>query len=201
MFFGIATPTEAGAVGSVGACLLAALNGRLTWKNMWDAANSTAHHYAGDHRLFFVPVFLVWCLTIWAASGSLPNCSPAYRVVCSAFLIVSNLAVFFLGMFLEFIEIVYIVLPLFVPAAMALGIDLVWFGVVMAINLQIAFISPPVGFSLFYLQSVAPPEMRTSDIHRSAFPVMAIQVIILILVMYFPQTVTWLIQASYKFAQ
>ncbi|MCB0156905.1 MAG: TRAP transporter large permease subunit [Caldilineaceae bacterium] len=114
------------------------------------------------------------------------------------FMIASNIAVFFLGMFLEFIEIVYIVLPLFVPAAKALGIDPVWFGVVMAINLQIAFISPPVGFSLFYLQSVAPPEMKTSEIHRSAFPFMALQVVVLALVLAFPQTVSWLVNAAVK---
>ncbi|MGA0201431.1 MAG: TRAP transporter large permease subunit, partial [Prochlorotrichaceae cyanobacterium] len=94
------------------------------------------------------------------------------------------------------IEICFIALPLLVPAAQALGIDLVWFGVIMAINLQTAFISPPVGFSLFYLQSVVPPEVRTSDIHRSAFPFMALQALVLILVMIFPSTVLWLVNRT-----
>ena len=112
------------------------------------------------------------------------------------FMIVSNIVVFLLGIFLEFVEISFIVMPLFVPAAQALGIDLVWFAVVMAVNLQTAFISPPVGFSLFYLQSVAPKEVRTIEIHRGAVPFMIIQLVILVIVMLFPQTVTWLVQLS-----
>jgi TRAP-type mannitol/chloroaromatic compound transport system permease large subunit len=98
--------------------------------------------------------------------------------------------------FLEFIEICFIAMPLLVPAAQALGLDMVWFGVVMALNLQTAFISPPVGFSLFYLQSVAPESVTTQDIHRSALPFMGIQVAVLILVIIFPQTVSWLVERS-----
>ena len=101
-----------------------------------------------------------------------------------------------LGVFLEFIEISFIAMPLLAPAAQALGIDMVWFGVLMAINLQMAFISPPVGFSLFYLQSVAPREVATADIHKSAFPFMALQMAVLILVAIFPQTVRWLIDLA-----
>jgi TRAP-type mannitol/chloroaromatic compound transport system permease large subunit len=111
-------------------------------------------------------------------------------------MIVSNLTIFVLGVFLEFIEICFIAMPLLVPAAQALGIDMVWFGVVMAINLQTAFISPPVGFSLFYLQSVAPQEVSTLEIHKSAIPFVVLQVIVLILVIVFPQTVDWLITIS-----
>jgi TRAP-type mannitol/chloroaromatic compound transport system permease large subunit len=113
-----------------------------------------------------------------------------------AFLIVSNIVIFILGVFLEFIEICLIAMPLIVPAAQQLGIDMVWFGVVMAINLQTAFISPPVGFSLFYLQSVAPEAVRTIDIHKSAVPFMALQLAVLLLVMLFPQTVRWLVELS-----
>ncbi|NJM48775.1 MAG: TRAP transporter large permease subunit, partial [Alkalinema sp. RU_4_3] len=113
-----------------------------------------------------------------------------------AFLIVSNLVIFLLGVFLEFVEICFIAMPLLVPAAQKLGIDMVWFGVVMAINLQTAFISPPVGFSLFYLQSVAPKEVTTIDIHKSALPFVVLQVIMLFLVMAFPQTVRWLVDLA-----
>jgi TRAP-type mannitol/chloroaromatic compound transport system permease large subunit len=87
-------------------------------------------------------------------------------------------------------------MPLFVPAAQALGVDMVWFGVMMAVNLQMAFISPPVGFSLFYLQSVAPRELPTADIHKSAIPFMVLQIIVLLLVIIFPQTVSWLVDLS-----
>jgi TRAP-type mannitol/chloroaromatic compound transport system permease large subunit len=104
--------------------------------------------------------------------------------------------VFLLGINLEFLEISFIVMPLFVPAAIDLGLTgplMVWFAVMMAINLNIAFISPPVGFSLFYLQSVAPPEVTTADIHRGALPFMALQSFGLVLVMLVPETVTWLV--------
>ena len=95
-------------------------------------------------------------------------------------------------------EICFIAMPILVPAAQKLGIDMVWFGVVMAVNLQTAFISPPVGFSLFYLQSVAPKEVKTIDIHKSALPFMAIQFAILIIVIAFPQTVRWLVDLGAK---
>jgi TRAP-type mannitol/chloroaromatic compound transport system permease large subunit len=115
------------------------------------------------------------------------------------FVIVANIVVFLLGINLEFLEISFIVMPLFVPAALLLGFtenDLVWFSVMMAVNLNMAFISPPVGFSLFYLQSVAPPEVKTRDIHLGALPFMALQGIALLIVMFFPSTVTWLIGLS-----
>ena len=111
----------------------------------------------------------------------------------------ANIIVFLLGINLEFLEISFIVMPLFVPAALLLGFtenDLVWFSVMMAVNLNMAFISPPVGFSLFYLQSVAPPEVKTRDIHLGALPFMALQGIALLIVMFFPGTVTWLIGLS-----
>jgi TRAP-type mannitol/chloroaromatic compound transport system permease large subunit len=87
-------------------------------------------------------------------------------------------------------------MPLLVPAAVALGVDLVWFGVMMAVNLNMAFISPPVGFSLFYLQSVAPPEVKTIDIHKGAIPFMGLQAVALLIVIAFPQTVRWLIEVA-----
>ena len=115
------------------------------------------------------------------------------------FVIVANIAVFLLGINLEFLEISFIVMPLFVPSMKLLNFtenDIVWFAVMMAINLNMAFISPPVGFSLFYLQSVAPEEVETRDIHLGALPFMVWQGIALIVVMIFPSTVTWLIERA-----
>ncbi len=196
IFFGIATPTEAGAVGAVGACVLAAFNRRLNRDLLRDAAHDTA-------VLTTLVVMILFCSSLFSlvfdALGGKTFLTEFLANLPGGkwgFLVVSNIVVFFLGMFLEFIEICFIALPLFVPAAQQLGIDMVWFAVVMAINLQIAFISPPVGFSLFYLQSVAPPDLKTSDIHRSAFPFMALQLIVLILVLLFPQTVRWLVDLS-----
>jgi TRAP-type mannitol/chloroaromatic compound transport system permease large subunit len=112
------------------------------------------------------------------------------------FIIIANIAVFILGIPLEFTEICFIIMPLLVPAMEALGIDKAWFAIVMAVNLQTAFISPPVGFSLFYLQSTAPKEVSTLDIHRGALPFVVIQIVVLFLVILFPQTVRWLIDLS-----
>jgi tripartite ATP-independent transporter DctM subunit len=198
IFFGIATPTEAGTVGAVGACLLAALNRRFNWKLIKDSAHATA-------RVTALVVMILFCASLFslvfdALGGKryitelLVNMPGGFLT----FMIVSNIVVFLLGVPLEFTEICFIVMPLFVPAAQALGIDLVWFAIVMAINLQTAFISPPVGFSLFYLQSAAPKEVSTADIHRSALPFVVLQLIVLVIVMMYPQTVRWLVDLSFK---
>ncbi|MCU0548061.1 MAG: TRAP transporter large permease subunit [Leptolyngbya sp. Prado105] len=196
IFFGIATPTEAGAVGAVSACVLAAVNRKLNWELLRSASHATAIVTTIVLMILFCSSF--FSLVFDALGGKtlitelLVNL-PGGKL---AFLIVSNLVIFLLGVFLEFIEICFIAMPLLVPAAQQLGLDMVWFGVVMAINLQTAFISPPIGFSLFYLQSVAPKTVRTIDIHKSAIPFMVLQVAVLIVVMVFPQTVRWLIELS-----
>jgi len=196
IFFGIATPTEAGGVGAVGALLLAAANRRFSWKLLRDASDSTL-------RTTALVIIILFCSTLFSlVFDGLGGTDLITRLLTSlpggtvAFMIVSNIVVFLLGIFLEFLEICFIVMPLFVPAATLLGIDLAWFAIVMAINLQTAFISPPVGFSLFYLQSVAPKEVKTIQIHRGAIPFMILQLIILVVVMIFPQTVTWLVVKS-----
>ena len=99
--------------------------------------------------------------------------------------------IFVLGFFIDFFEIAFIILPLLVPAARFLGIDLVWFGVLIAMNLQTSFLTPPFGFSLFYLRGVAPKEVETADIYRGALPFIAIQLVGLLVVALFPELVTW----------
>ena len=196
IFFGIATPTEAGAVGAVGACLLAIANRRFSWDMVHSAGTSTA-------RITGLVIMILICSTFFSVVFDGLGGSHFFKEILVSlpggywgFLIFANIAIFLLGIFLEFIEICFIAMPLFVPAAQALGIDMVWFGVLMAVNLQMAFISPPVGFSLFYLQSVVPREISTVDIHKSAWPFMGLQVAVLILVAIFPQTVRWLIDLS-----
>ncbi|MBE7554079.1 MAG: TRAP transporter large permease subunit [Anaerolineales bacterium] len=198
IFFGVATPTEAGTVGAVGACLLAAVNRRLSWSLIKEAAHATA-------RVTALVVMILFCASLFslvfdALGGKrfitelLVNMPGGFV----SFMIVSNIVVFLLGIPLEFTEICFIVMPLFVPAALQLNVDMVWFAIVMAINLQTAFISPPVGFSLFYLQSAAPKEVSTADIHKSALPFVVIQVIVLLIIIMYPQTVRWLVDLSFK---
>ena len=106
-------------------------------------------------------------------------------------IVVANLAIFILGFFIDFFEIAFIIVPLLAPAAALLGIDLVWFGVMIGMNLQTSFMTPPFGFALFYLRGVAPPELTTSQIYRGVIPFIVIQLIGLLAIILFPNLVTW----------
>ena len=196
IFAGIATASEAGAVGAVGAVLLSIVYRNYSWKMILDAARSTANITGLVLQILFASTFFALVFNQLNGQDLITNWLTAIPGGLWGFIIVANIVVFLLGINLEFLEISFIVMPLFVPAATELGITgplMVWFAVMMAINLNMAFISPPVGFSLFYLQSVAPPEVKTSDIHRGALPFMGLQTVGLIIVMIWPETVTWLV--------
>ncbi len=195
IFFGLATPTEAGAVGAFGACILSLINRTLNWQVLKQAARSTANITALVIMILFCSTFFGLVFDRLGGQNLVQGILTTLPGGFWGFIIVANIAIFLLGINLEFIEISFIAMPLFVPAAQALGVDLVWFGVMMAINLNMAFISPPVGFSLFYLQTVAPKEVKVIDIHKGALPFMVLQGIALIIVIVFPQTVQWLVQA------
>jgi tripartite ATP-independent transporter DctM subunit len=192
IFAGVATPTEAGALGALGAVLLAAANRRLRVRALREAMESTMR----------LTVMVMWLLIgstafalvfrglngdIWIEDllTNLPG-----GVI--GLLIVANLSIFLLGFFIDFFEIAFIIVPLLAPAAVALGIDPVWFGVIIAMNLQTSFLTPPFGFSLFYLRGVAPRELRTEEIYRGAVPFIVIQLVALLAVMLFPGLVTTL---------
>jgi tripartite ATP-independent transporter DctM subunit len=179
IFAGIATPTEAGALGAVGAMVLAAVTGSLTREGVRDALESTS-------RLTIMVVFLLIGSTAFALvfrgfdgdlwiEGMLTGI-PGGAV---GFLVVVNLVVFLLGFFIDFFEIAFIIVPLVVPAARTLGIDPTWLGIVLAVNLQTSFLTPPFGFSLFYLRGVTPAEIRTTAIYRGVVPFIAIQLLVL----------------------
>ncbi|HXV70945.1 MAG TPA: TRAP transporter large permease subunit [Acidimicrobiia bacterium] len=196
IFAGIATASEAGAVGAVGAVLLSIVYRNYSWKMILDAARSTANITGLVLQILFASTFFALVFNQLNGQDLITDWLTAIPGGLWGFIIVANIVVFLLGINLEFLEISFIVMPLFVPAATELGITgplMVWFAVMMAINLNMAFISPPVGFSLFYLQSVAPPEVKTSDIHRGALPFMGLQTVGLIIVMIWPETVTWLV--------
>jgi len=200
IFAGVATASEAGAVGAVGAVLLAVAYRNFSWKTMLDAARSTADITGLVLQILFASTFFALVFNQLNGQDLITDWLTSIPGDRWGFIIAANIIVFLLGINLEFLEISFIVMPLFVPAALALGIEgplMVWFAVMMAINLNMAFISPPVGFSLFYLQSVAPPEVKTSDIHRGALPFMALQALGLVIVMIFPETVTWLVDVFF----
>jgi tripartite ATP-independent transporter DctM subunit len=193
IFAGIATPTEAGALGAVGAMALAAANGRLDVAALRASAQETTRLTSMVVMLLigstaFSLVFRGLYGDFWIED--LLTDLPGGKV---GLLVVANVVVFTLGFFIDFFEIAFIILPLLVPAATLLGIDLVWFGVMIGVNLQTSFLTPPFGFSLFYLRGVAPPELKTTEIYRGVLPFIGIQVVGLLLVILFPQLVTFLL--------
>lgn len=192
IFFGIASPTESAAVGAIGALILAALHKRLTLNNLKDATQQTTKLTS-----------MVFIILIGASAfGSVFIGMDGDRLVLDAmtslpggiwgFLFVSMLLIFILGFFLDFLQICFIVIPILAPIANQLGIDLLWFAILIAINLQTSFLTPPFGFSLFYLKAVAPSEVRIQEIYSGIIPFVLLQVATIIILMLMPQLVTWL---------
>ena len=201
IFIGVATPTEGGAMGATGALALAAMKRRLTWDLVRQAAESTAKLSA--FVIFILVGARVFSLTFYGVSGnrwveemlvSLPGGQVGFLIFVNAF-------VFLLAFFLDFFELAFIVIPLLGPAAERLGIDLIWFGVILGVNMQTSFMHPPFGFALFYLRSVAPREtyidrskkpmagVTTGQIYWGAVPFVVIQCIMVGLVIAFPAMV------------
>ena len=202
IFIGVATPTEGGAMGASGALILGGLKRRLTWDLIRQAVESTAKLSA-----FVVFILLgarVFSLTFYGVSGHIwvENLLTSLPGGQFGFLIFVNAFVFVLAFFLDFFELAFIVIPLLGPAAEHLGIDLIWFGVILGVNMQTSFMHPPFGFALFYLRSVAPKEsyldrvtgkrtdpVTTGQIYWGAMPFVVIQVIMVLLVILFPAMV------------
>jgi tripartite ATP-independent transporter DctM subunit len=192
IIFGIATPTEAAGVGAVGGLLLATVRGEMTLARLFDICKSTTR--------FSSMVFLI---LLGASMFSLVFRGYGGDEVIQEFLtglpggkwtalLVVMMTMFLMGFVLDFIEITFVVVPIVGPALLALGIDPIWLGVMIAINLQTSFLTPPFGFALFYLRSVAPDSVSTLDIYRGALPFVGIQLLALLLIAAFPQLAVWL---------
>jgi len=203
IFLGIATPTEGGAMGATGALALAFAKRRLNKETLMQALDSTTK--LSSFVMFILIGARVFGLTFYGVNGNvwiedllldLPGGE-------YGFLIVVTIIIFILGCFLDFFEIAFILVPLLAPVAEKLGIDLIWFGIILGLNLQASFLTPPFGFALFYLRSIAPsrewldevsgrqlPAVRTMEIYRGAVPFIAIQVLMIGLVIMFPRIVT-----------
>ncbi len=168
IFIGVATPTEGGAMGAAGALLLAIAKRRLTFDLTRQAIESTAKLSA--FVIFILIGARVFSLTFYGVDGHVGsrNCWSRCRAGRSASWSSSTSFVFLLAFFLDFFEIAFIVIPLLGPAAERLDIDLIWFGVILGVNMQTSFMHPPFGFALFYLRSVAPQEMLYRSRHRQA---------------------------------
>ena len=211
IFLGVATPTEGGAMGAMGALLMAWTKKRLDFTRLKEAMDSTAR--LTTFVMFILIGARIFSLTFYGVNGhlwveELLTNLPGGQL---GFLIVVNLLVFFLAFFLDYFELAFIIVPLLAPAADKLGIDLVWFGVLLAINMQTSFMHPPFGFALFYLRSVAPDKayvdrvtkktmapVTTAQIYMGAIPFVVIQLIMVALVIAFPQMVMVYRDASPK---
>jgi len=190
IFLGVATPTEGGAMGASGALILALMRRKLSLDLLRQAMDKTAKLTC--FAIFILVGATVFGLVFRAVDGDLwvehlLLHLPGGQV---GFLIAVNVMVFLLAFFLDFFELAFIIVPLIAPVADKLGIDLVWLGVLLAINMQTSFMHPPFGFALFYLRSVAPREIRTSDIYRGAIPFLVIQLAMVGLVIAFPGMAT-----------
>jgi tripartite ATP-independent transporter DctM subunit len=203
IFLGWATPTEGGAMGATGALILALINRRLSWSLLRQAMNSTAK--LTSFVVFILVGATVFSLTFRGVNGDLwvEHLLTGMPGGAIGFLIVVNILVFLLAFFLDFFELAFIVVPLLAPVAEKLGIDLIWFGVLLGVNMQTSFMHPPFGFALFYLRSVAPMReyidklsgkrtapVTTGQIYWGAVPFVVIQVIMVVLVIAFPGMVT-----------
>jgi tripartite ATP-independent transporter DctM subunit len=209
IFIGVATPTEGGAMGATGALVLALINRRLSWSLLRQAMNSTAK--LTSFVVFILVGATVFSLTFRGVNGDvwvehLLTSLPGGQL---GFLIVVNLLTFFLAFFLDFFELAFIIVPLLAPVADKLGIDLIWFGVLLGVNMQTSFMHPPFGFALFYLRSVAPtkeyvdkltgkltPPVTTGQIYWGAVPFVCIQVVMVGIVIAFPALVTSSLEKS-----
>jgi len=188
---GWATPTESGAMGAVGAMLLAALNRRLTLATLWSACQSTVS--VTTMVIFILMGSTIFTLVFHGMDGghwvehlltSLPGGQTGFLLFVAAF-------IFVLAFFLDFFEIAFILIPLLAPAAKALGIDMVWFGVLVCVVMQTSFMHPPFGVALYYIRGIAPPSVKSSDIYLGAIPWILLQLVVVVVVVLWPQSVTY----------
>ncbi|WP_455218715.1 TRAP transporter large permease subunit, partial [Kaarinaea lacus] len=192
IFFGFASPTESAAIGALGAILLAASQKKLTLGNLQDSMRSTTRMTS------MVFLILVGATAFGLVFRGMGGDEVVESVMTNlpggewGFLFVSMLLIFLLGFFLDFIEICFIVVPILAPIATLMGLDLMWFAVLIAVNLQTSFLTPPFGFSLFYLKAAAPASVRMQQIYRGITPFVIVQVVTLAILVMFPQLTLWL---------
>jgi TRAP-type mannitol/chloroaromatic compound transport system permease large subunit len=177
-------------MGAMGAIILAMGNRRLDWGLLKQAMNSTTR--LSCFVIFILIGSTVFSLVFRGVNGDLwvEHLLSSLPGGSTGFLIVVNILFFVLAFFLDFFELAFILVPLVGPVAEKLGIDLIWFGVLLGVNMQTSFMHPPFGFALFYLRSVAPDEVKTSDIYWGAIPFVLIQVLMVVLIISFPNLVS-----------
>lgn len=198
IFFGIAAPTEAASLGGFGAVVIAAAYRRLNWKNFYESAKTTL-------RITSMVMFVACGATLFSGVfmalggakliGSFLLGLPFGKWGIVAVMMVILIA---LGMFIDWIGILYIIIPIFTPVAAQLGFDPLWWAMIVAVNMQTCFLTPPFAYSMFYLKGVAPPEVTMSHIYRGVIPFLLLQFVGIAVVIIFPQISLWLPSLMYK---
>jgi tripartite ATP-independent transporter DctM subunit len=199
IFLGIASPTESAALGALGAVLIATSRKRMRWIILNNAALETVKLTS---MVFLILIGATAFGLVFKSLGGDQAVSSFFYSTGNGsqltFVIISMIVIFILGFFLDFVEICFIVVPILEPIARSLGVDLLWFALIIAVNLQTSFLTPPFGFSLFYLKAVSPPEIKLSNIYKGVTPFVIIQIVILTLIISFPKAVLWLPNAVDK---
>jgi len=187
IFAGIATPTESSALGGIGALVLAAMYRQFSWKMVFDSATETVKVTAMVFAILLGATAFSMAFTYTGGDYIVEEVLSDLPGGATGFLLLSMLAILILGFFIDFVEISFIIVPILAPVADALGIAPVWFAILIAMNLQTSFLTPPFGFSLFYLKGVAPPEVKTVDIYRGVMPFILMQVAVVVSILLFPE--------------
>lgn len=197
IFFGIATPTEASGVGAMGATILAAMNRRLSWAVLKDVCRKTTITTAFVFGIFLGATAFAVVMRNLGGDQFIAGLLTSIPLSPGGIVLVILFITFIAGFFLDWLEISLILLPLVGPVVKLLGFDLTWFVVLFALTLQTSFLTPPVGFSLFYLKGVAPPQIKMTDIYKGVLPFIAIQVLAVIMVFFWKDLVLWLPEMRY----
>ncbi|MBK9254882.1 MAG: TRAP transporter large permease subunit [Saprospiraceae bacterium] len=183
---GLASPTEAAAVGAMGAMLLSWWQGKLNMKLIKEVASETSHLTSMVFMILIGATTFALVFRGLGGDNAVVELIERSNLSAGYFLVLVMILVFVAGFFIDFIEIVFIIVPVVAPIFIKMGIDPLWAGILLALNLQTSFLTPPFGFALFYLKGVAPPEVKTTDIYRGVVPFLLIQLCVLILVGLFP---------------
>ncbi len=189
IFSGIASPTEAAAVGALGATLLTILEGKFNLSILKQVMRETTHLTS---MVFWILLGATTFSLVFRGLGGdtyLIDLIENANISAVSFLVLVMMVVFIAGFFIDFIEIIFIIVPIVAPIFVRYDVDLVWIGILLAINLQTSFLSPPFGFSLFYLRGVAPPDITTKQIYKGIIPFIIIQLIFLIVLVLFPEVI------------
>lgn len=192
IFFGIASPTESAAFGALGALILALVHRRITLPKLKESMQQTTRYTS---MVFFI---LIGATAFGLVFRGMGGDTLVHELLTNlpggvwGFIAVSMLLIFVLGFFLDFIELCFVVVPILSPIALFFNIDLLWFAILIAVNLQTSFLTPPFGFSLFYLKAVVPETIKITHIYRGIIPFVAIQLVVILILLVFPQVTLWL---------